>query len=132
MGIETALFTTIELMEVDTILTIIATSVYTILLVTYFITPTDSATLVICTLLSMSSEHPFARYRTFLGIAAGAVVGVLLLAAGLKTLQTALIIARLPYLVILILTTWGFYKLLYQEFLSGMVKMNKISRIKNQ
>ncbi|MCL1048299.1 BCCT family transporter [Shewanella abyssi] len=113
-----ALFTTIELMDLGTVLTLLGASICTLLLVTYFVTSADSATLVICTLLSMGEEHPPTRYRIFWGISIGAVAGVLLLAGGLKALQTASIVAALPYSVVLILTTWGLYKSLHQELAS--------------
>ncbi|NRA53611.1 MAG: BCCT family transporter [Gammaproteobacteria bacterium] len=113
--ITTALFTTIELMNLGTVVTIAGASICTLLLVTYFVTSADSATLVICTLLSMGEEHPPARYRIFWGLSIGAVAAVLLIAGGLKALQTASIVAALPYSVVLILTTVGLYKSLRQE-----------------
>jgi len=114
--ITTALFTTIELMDIGTVLTIIGATICTVMLVTYFITSADSATLVICTLLSMGSEHPPSRFRVFWGLSLGAVAGALLLAGGLKALQTASIVAALPYSIVLILTTWGLFISLREEF----------------
>lgn len=119
--ITTALFTTIELMGQGSIVTIIGAALCTIMLVTYFVTSADSATLVICTLVSMGSEHPPARYRIFWGLSIGAVAGVLLLSGGLKALQTASIVAALPYSVVLILTTVGLYKALREEPLPGVI-----------
>ena len=119
-----ALFTTLELMDLGTMLTVTGASICTIMLVTYFVTSADSATLVICTLLSMGNENPPARFRIFWGVAIGTVAGVLLLVGGLKALQTASIVAALPYSVVLILTTWGLYKSLRQEPLPGAAKVN--------
>jgi len=129
--ITTALFTTMELMNLGTVLTVIGASICTLLLVTYFVTSADSATLVICTLLSMGEEHPPARYRIFWGLSIGAVAGVLLLAGGLKALQTASIVAALPYSIVLILTTWGLYKSLHQE-LAGTAGNLETSNDSNQ
>ena len=92
------------------------------MLVTYFVTSADSATLVICTLVSMGNEHPPARFRVFWGLSIGAVAGVLLLAGGLKALQTASIVAALPYSVVLILTTWALFTSLRKEPLPGTKK----------
>ena len=116
--ITTALFTTIELMGLGEILTIIGVSICTLMLVTYFITSADSATLVICTLVSMGNEHPPARYRIFWGLSIGAVAGGLLLAGGLNILQTATIAAALPFSVVFILMTWGLYKSLRDDDLA--------------
>jgi choline/glycine/proline betaine transport protein len=85
------------------------------MLVTYFVTSADSATLVICTLICMGDEHPPARYRIFWGLAIGAVAAVLLLAGGLKALQTASIVAALPFSFVTILATYGFFKSLRQD-----------------
>jgi len=120
--ITSALYTTIELMDLGSVLTIAGASICTFMLVTYFVTSADSATLVICTLLSMGDEHPAMRYRVFWGLSIGAVAGVLLLAGGLKALQTASIVAALPYSVVLLLTMWGLYKSLRQEPLLGAMK----------
>lgn len=63
----------------------------------------------------MGDEHPPARYRVFWGMAIGAVAAVLLFAGGLKALQTASIVAALPFSVVALLATYGFYKALSQE-----------------
>ncbi|WP_198939374.1 BCCT family transporter [Motiliproteus sp. MSK22-1] len=114
-----ALFKTIELMGIGQLMTVLMSGLCTIMLVTYFVTSADSATLVICTLISMGEEHPPARLRVFWGIAVGAVAGVLLYAGGLKALQTASIVAALPFSIIVILATYGLYKSLREETLPG-------------
>ncbi|QUS58019.1 BCCT family transporter [Pseudovibrio brasiliensis] len=113
--ITSALYTTIELMNLGTTLTILGAAMCTVLLVTYFVTSADSATLVICTILSMGDENPANRYRIFWGLSIGAVSAVLLFAGGLRALQTASIVAALPYSFVLILTTWGLLKSLHLE-----------------
>lgn len=110
-----ALFKTIELMDNGQALTLIMSGLCTLMLVTYFVTSADSATLVICTLLSLGEEHPPTRLRVFWGIAVGAVAAVLLYAGGLKALQTASIVAALPFSFIVILATWGLCKSLREE-----------------
>jgi choline/glycine/proline betaine transport protein len=117
-----ALFTTLELMELGPMLTLIGAAICVVMLVTYFVTSADSATLVICTLVSMGDTNPPARFRVFWGLLIGTVAGVLLLAGGLKALQTASIVAALPYSVVLILTTWALFKSLRQEPLPGVAK----------
>ena len=110
-----ALFKTIELMGLGQWLTVLMSAICTLMLVTYFVTSADSATLVICTLICMGDEHPPARYRIFWGLAIGAVAAVLLLAGGLKALQTASIVAALPFSFVAILATYGFFKSLRQD-----------------
>ena len=81
----------------------------------YFVTSADSATLVICTLISMGDEEPAPRFRIFWGLAVGAVAAVLLYAGGLKALQTASIVAALPFSIVLIMAAFGLFKSLYAE-----------------
>lgn len=114
-----ALFKTIELMGLGQLLTLLMAGICTILLVTYFVTSADSATLVICTLITMGHEHPPARLRVFWGVAIGAVAAGLLFAGGLKALQTASIVAALPFSLVVILSTFGFIKALRQEPLTA-------------
>ncbi|EAQ63472.1 transporter, BCCT family protein [Marinomonas sp. MED121] len=112
-----ALFTTIEAMGAGSVITLVISAICTLMLITYFVTSADSATLVICTLISMGDEQPPVKYRVFWGFAIGAVAAVLLYAGGLKALQTASIVAALPFSFIVILATYGLIKSLRAEAL---------------
>lgn len=87
----------------------------TFLLATWFITSSDSGTLVITTMLSMGSDNPPQRFRIVWGLGEGVVAAVLLLAGGLKALQTASIAAALPVSVIMLLMTYGIVKSLKED-----------------
>ena len=88
----------------------------TVLLVSWFVTSSDSGTLVMCTMLSMGDENPPIKFRLFWGITSGVVAGVLLLAGGLSALQTASIVAGLPIAVMLLLMGYGLAKTLNEDF----------------
>ena len=92
------------------------TILVTILLVSWFVTSSDSGTLVMCTMLSMGDEHPPIKFRIFWGLTSGIVAGVLMLAGGLSALQTASIVAGLPIAVILILIAYGMAQTLHEDF----------------
>jgi choline/glycine/proline betaine transport protein len=87
----------------------------TFLLATWFITSSDSGTLVITTMLSMGSDDPPQRFRIVWGLGEGVVAAVLLLAGGLKALQTASIAAALPVSVIMLMMTYGIVKSLKED-----------------
>ncbi len=91
------------------------TVLITILLISWFVTSSDSGTLVMCTMLSMGDENPPVKFRIFWGLTAGIVAGVLMLAGGLSALQTASIVAGLPIAVILLFMTYGMVKSLYED-----------------
>jgi len=109
-----ALYTTFEKMDVGFIGTI-AAGLATILIASYFVTSSDSATLVICTILSIGHEEPPVRYRVFWGVGEGAVAGVLLTLGGLEALQAASITAALPFSFVMLIMIYGLVKALQQE-----------------
>ncbi|MEZ5812937.1 MAG: BCCT family transporter [Rhizobiaceae bacterium] len=92
------------------------TALVTVLLVSWFVTSSDSGTLVMCTMLSMGDEHPPVKFRIFWGLTSGVVAGVLMLAGGLSALQTASIVAGLPIAVILLFMGYGIVKSLHEDF----------------
>ena len=87
----------------------------TFLLATWFITSSDSGTLVITTMLSMGDDNPPQKFRIVWGVGEGFVAAALLLAGGLKALQTASIAAALPVSVIMLLMTYGIVKSLNED-----------------
>ena len=112
-----ALYATIDGMGLGTI-GVIASATGTLLVATYFITSSDSGTLVITTIMSEGEEHPLYRHRIFWGVMEGLLASVLLVAGGnaaLSTLQTASIAAALPFSVIMVLMCISLVKGLHQE-----------------
>ena len=110
-----ALYGTIERMTDMHWLNWAMAALATFLLATWFITSSDSGTLVITTMLSMGDDNPPQRFRIFWGIGEGFVAAALLLAGGLQALQTAAIAAALPVSVIMLLMTYGVVKSLNED-----------------
>ena len=86
-----------------------------ILIITYFVTSSDSGTLVVTTLISMGKEEPPVTYRVFWGFGEGAVAAVLLASGGLGALQTASLAAGLPFSIIMFIMMWGLIRALKDE-----------------
>lgn len=82
----------------------------TFLLATWFITSSDSGTLLVTTMLSMGSDDPPKRFRIVWCLGESVVAAALLLAGGLKALRKAAIAAALPVSVIMLLMTYGIVK----------------------
>lgn len=97
-----------------------------ILIITYFVTSSDSGTLVITTLVSMGNENPPTSYRIFWGLSEGAVAAVLLLTGGLKALQTASLAAGLPFAFIIFMMMYALIKSLRADF-EGVQQIREIA-----
>ena len=113
--LEAALYGTIDLMTEIPWLVWAMSALATFLLSTWFITSSDSGTLVIATMLSMGDDHPPRRFRIVWGVAIGVVAALLLLVDGLQALQAASIAAALPVCAILLAMTFGVLKSLTQD-----------------
>ncbi len=108
-----ALFKTIEFLDVGWA-TWAMVLLSTVLIVTWFVTSSDSGTLVICTMLSIGDTRPPRKFRIFWGMAVGLVAGALLLAGGLQTLQAASTAIAVPFSVVIMLMIVGLSKSLWQ------------------
>jgi len=100
----------------------LAAAVATLLIATYFVTSSDSGTLVITTILSLGDPEPPMVHRVVWGLKEGLVAAVLLLAGGLSALQTASITAALPFSVIMLFMVWGLVRSLNEEQLPGFTR----------
>ena len=109
-----ALYKTVELMHWETF-GWIAKGVLTLLICTYFITSSDSGTLVITTLLSIGDQDPPVLHRAIWGLGQGLVAAILLVSGGLAALQAASIIAALPFSVIMLAMCYSLMQGLKQE-----------------
>ena len=110
-----ALYGTIERLTDISALHWIMSALATFLLVTWFITSSDSGTLVITTMLSMGDDHPPQRFRVVWGMGEGLVAAALLLAGGLRALQTASIAAALPISLVMVFMAYGLLKSLTED-----------------
>ncbi|CAM4406378.1 glycine betaine uptake BCCT transporter [Paenibacillus tarimensis] len=74
----------------------------TLLILTFFITSADSATFVLGMMSSEGDPNPANRIKLTWGILQSSIAAVLLLSGGLGGLQTASIVAALPFAVIMV------------------------------
>lgn len=107
----TALFVMLEQLPLGTIVSLIAT----ILIMIFFITSADSATFVLGMLTSDGKLNPSARVKLTWGILQSSIAVVLLISGGLGGLQTASIVAALPFAIVLIGMCFSLLKALKEE-----------------
>ncbi|MGP9637359.1 BCCT family transporter [Psychrobacter sp. AOP3-A1-26] len=86
-----------------------------VLIITFFITSSDSGSLVIDSLAAGGRSDTPAWQRTFWVLILGVVASVLLLAGGLQALQTAAIVSALPFTMIILIAMFGMWRALRIE-----------------
>lgn len=96
-------------------LTSILSFVTVVLIMTFFVTSSDSGSLVIDSLASGGRMDTPAWQRVFWASSEGIVAAVLLLAGGLTALQTAAIASALPFAIIMLLAAIGMWRALVIE-----------------
>lgn len=86
----------------------------TVLIVTWFVTSSDSGNLVICTIVCMGRQRPPVALRFFWGTTIALVAGSLLLGGGLSALQAASTSIAIPFALVITLMVIGLLKALWQ------------------
>lgn len=108
-----ALFTMFELLQVDWatwLIVLIATT----MIITWFVTSSDSGTLVISMIVCFGQEHPPKALRVFWGIVIALVAGLLLVGGGLRALQAASTAIAIPFAAVLLFMMFGLFKSLWK------------------
>ncbi|MBE9068482.1 BCCT family transporter [Leptolyngbya cf. ectocarpi LEGE 11479] len=109
--VSTALFVMLQQLP----LTGITSLVGIVLVVVFFVTSSDSGSLVVDSLTSGGKLESPVPQRVFWAVLEGVVAAVLLLGGGLSALQTASITTGLPFTVILLFMCYSIYKGLSYE-----------------
>jgi len=112
LGQTVAMFAMLEQFPLGAISGILAT----LLVVTFFVTSSDSGSLVIDHLTSGGKHDVPRAQRIFWAVTEGAVAAILLYGGGLTALQTAAITTGLPFAVILCLMCYTVYLGLSNEY----------------
>ncbi|MCJ8163398.1 BCCT family transporter [Pontibacter sp. E15-1] len=107
----TALFVFFEQLPFSTALSIIGI----ILVAGFFVTSSDSGSLVVDSLTSGGRADSPVGIRVFWALAEGGIAAVLLIGGGLQALQTAVIITGLPFAIILLIMCYSLYRGLSEE-----------------
>ena len=88
----------------------ITTALSTLVIITFFVTSSDSGSLVIDILTAGGDQNPPKNQRIFWAVTEGVIASVLLLAGGLNALQTAAIASGFPLALIMIGMCFALFK----------------------
>lgn len=109
-------------------LSLLAPVIGIMLIFTFLITSADSATFIMASMTSRGSLNPTILSKLVWGVLMAAISGVLLYTGGLEALQTASLIAALPFTVVLLLLMISYIKMMKEEIIP--LKKKDIQRLK--
>jgi choline/glycine/proline betaine transport protein len=112
--VSTSLFVFLANLPFSSIISFIAV----ILIITFFVTSSDSGSFVIDIITSGGKDNPAKTQRVFWSLLEGITASVLLIGGGLIALQTAVISMAIPFSIILILMCISILKALQTEYYS--------------
>jgi len=111
--VATALFTMLQAMPFGTIMSIVAT----VLVLIFFVTSGDSAVLVLGMMSTGGNPNPSARIKVLWGALVSGIAISLLLAGGLKAVQTATIVFALPFTLVIVLMVVALWRAMRDDWL---------------
>ncbi|EHQ52765.1 choline/carnitine/betaine transporter [Ectothiorhodospira sp. PHS-1] len=120
-----ALFQFFEHLPLSSIMALVAT----LLVVTFFVTSSDSGSLVVDILTSGGKEESPTWQRIFWAVIEGIVAAALLIAGGLAALQTATIASALPFAIIMCFMCWGLLRALRIDTMKRISLQARVSPI---
>lgn len=127
-NVSTALFEMLKYFPMTQVLSIIGI----ILVTVFFVTSSDSGSLVVDHLTSGGKLDSPVPQRIFWAVMEGALAAILLTGGGLKTLQTAAISTGLPFTVILLIIIYSLYIDLKQELYVEEAVKKKILEVERE
>lgn len=110
-SIPTAIFVMLNRLPLASVSALVATLVVAV----FFVTSSDSGSLVVDILTSGGHPDPPIAQRVFWALTEGAVAAVLLVTGGLVAMQTAAVTTALPFCFIMLVMCWSLVKQLRKE-----------------
>lgn len=121
-----ALFAMLDSLPINSILSIVGITLVTV----FFVTSSDSGSLVVDHLTSGGKLNSPVPQRVFWAVMEGVVAATLLLGGGLSALQTASVITGLPFAIILIMMIYSLNEGLKQEFEVEEIVRKKVRKVR--
>jgi choline/glycine/proline betaine transport protein len=120
-NVATSLYVLLEQFPISSVTSLVGV----ILVTSFFVTSSDSGSLVVDSLTAGGKLDAPVAQRIFWALTEGAIAAVLLLGGGLQALQTAAITTGLPFAIILIIIAWSLLKGLRGEHLEMMERVRE-------
>ncbi|MBK1612431.1 glycine/betaine ABC transporter permease [Rubrivivax gelatinosus] len=122
--VSTALFVLFEALPLGTLMSGVATA----LVLVFFVTSGDSATLVLGIMSSRGEPDPKARVKIIWGLLVAGIAASLLLSGGIKAVQTATIVFALPFTLVIVLMTAALWRAVRVDWLAEQGRERELRR----
>lgn len=110
--VSTAMFALFDALPMGAVMSVVAT----LLVMVFFVTSGDSATLVLAMMSTGGNPNPPNRVKIMWGVLVSAIAVSLLLAGGLQAMQTATIVFALPFSLVLLLMAVSVTRAIHQDW----------------
>jgi glycine betaine transporter len=110
--VSTAMFSLFGALPLGALMSVVAT----VLVLVFFVTSGDSATLVLAMMSSSGNPNPPNRIKIMWGVLVSAIAMSLLFAGGLQAVQTATIVFALPFSLVLLLMAVSVTRAIHQDW----------------
>lgn len=122
--VSTALFTMFQGMPLSMTMSVVAT----LLVLIFFVTSGDSAVLVLGMMSTAGNPNPPARVKLVWGVLVAGIAISLLLAGGLKAVQTATIVFALPFTGVIILMVVSLWRAIREDWQAEQLRERELRR----
>ena len=109
--VTTAIFALFDNFSMSAFLSLISMIIVSI----FFITSADSATFVVGMMTSHGSLEPKTGLKVFWGLVCSSIAAMLLVAGGLKAVQTVSFVVSFPFMILMIFMAWSFIRAISAE-----------------
>src|SRR5690606_9810693 len=102
--------------------------VATVLVLVFFVTSGDSATLVLAMMSSQGNPQPRNALKVVWGLLVAGIAISLLLAGGLQAVQTATIVVAMPFTVVILLMLYSLWRAIREDWREQERKERELRR----
>jgi glycine betaine transporter len=122
--VSTALFAMFDAMPGGALMSAVAV----VLVLVFFVTSGDSATLVLGMMSTGGNPDPSGRVKLMWGLLVSGIATSLLLAGGIKAVQTATIVFALPFTVVILLMAWSLWRAIREDWNAAAERDRQLRR----
>ena len=122
--VSTALFAMFDALPTGALMSLVAT----MLVLVFFVTSGDSATLVLGMMSTGGAPDPAARVKLIWGLLVAGIAASLLLSGGIRAVQAATIVFALPFTLVIVLLTLALWRAVREDWRAEQRRERELRR----